>query len=294
MSAKYACIAEHRGAFPVRLMCRVLAVSPAGFYAAQGRPPSARTVADARLRVHVRAVHATSRGTYGAPRVTHALQHAGVPVGRHRVARLMQADGLAARPRRRFVATTQSAHADPIAPNQLRRAFTVGGAVDRVWVADATYVPTAEGWLYLTVVLDLASRRVVGWAAGAALTTALMHTAFQRAVATRQPSPGLIHHSDRGSQYASQAYQAALRHVGAITSMSRAGDCWDNAVAESFFATLEWELLQPRRLTSRAETTRALAAYIDGWYNLDRLHSSLGYRSPQEFERFLHDQARVA
>ena len=231
MSTKHGCIAEHRGTWPVRLMCRVLAVSPAGFYAAQ---------------------------------------------------------------RRRFVVTMTSAHAWPIAPDRVGRAFTPGGALDRVWVADATYVPTTEGWLYVSVLLDLASRRVVGWAAGAALTTALMHTAWQRAVACRQPAPGLIHHADRGSQIASQAYQEALRQVGAIASMSRAGDCWDHAVAESFFATLEWELLQHRPLAGRAETTRALAAYIDGWYNLERLHSSLGYRSPQQFERFMQEQARVA
>ena len=287
MSAKYACIAPYRPAYPVRLMCRVLDVSRAGFYAAQHRPPSARARADAQLRVRVRAVYAESRGTYGAIRVHETLVAQGARVGRHRVARLMQEDDLAGRTRGRFVTTTDSAHADPIAPNRLARAFAPGGPTDRVWVGDATFVPTDEGWVYLVALLDLASRRVVGWSAGPSLTTALTSEALARAIATRQPAPGLLHHSDRGSPYASQAYQAQLQAIGAVPSMSRAGDCWDNAVAESFFATLEWELLRRERFATRPAAYRALANYIDGWYNRVRLHSSLGYRSPMQYERFL-------
>ena len=294
MSAKYACIARHRAEFPVRLMCRVLAVSPAGFYAAQQRRPSARAQADEALRVQVAATHAASRQRYGAPRVHHALVQQGTPVGRHRVARLMREDGLQARPRRRFVVTTDSVHAEPIAPNHLARGFAVGGAPDRVWVADATYVPTAEGWLFLAVVLDLATRRVVGWAAGPTLDAGLCGMALTRAVVARQPAPGLVHHSDRGSTYAAGAYQAQLHALEAVASMSRTGDCWDNAVAESFFATLEWELLAGARLRTRAAAGEALVEFIDRWYNLERLHSSLGYRSPMQYERFLQDQAAAA
>lgn len=294
MSAKYACIAQHRTEFPVVLMCRVLRVSRAGFYAAQQRPPSARAQADAALRVQVVAAHAASRGRYGAPRVHQALVQQGTRVGRHRVARLMQAAGVQARPRRRFVTTTHSAHGEPIAPNHLARGFAVGGRPDRVWVADATYLPTGEGWLFLAVVLDLATRRAVGWATGPTLDTALCATALARAVAARQPAPGLLHHSDRGSTYASGAYQAQLHALGAVPSMSRTGDCWDNAVAESFFATLEWELLAGVRFRTRAAATHALPEFIDRWYNLDRFHSSLGYRSPMQYERFLQDQAAAA
>ena len=294
MSAKYACIAQYRTEYPVCLMCRVLAVSRAGFYAAQARGLSARAQADERDRLAVRATFAAKHARYGAPRVHRALAQAGTPVSLHRVARLMHEDGLQARRPRAFVRTTDSAHADPIAPNRLDRAFAVGPVPNRVWIGDITYVPTDEGWLYLAVLLDLASRRVVGWAVAPAITAVLVRTALARAVVTRQPGAGLLHHSDRGSQYASGAYQAQLQAIGARPSMSRAGNCWDNAVAESFFATLEWELLAMTRFPTRGAAARALTEFIEGWYNRERLHSSLGYRSPVQYEQFLQDQATAA
>jgi len=291
---KYACIAQYRPEYPLGLMCRVLGVSRSGFFKAQRRGPSARALADERDRLLVRAAYAASHGRYGAPRVCEALAQAGTPVSLQRVARLMREDGLQARVPKPFVCTTDSRHAEPIAPNRLERAFAVGGVPDRVWVGDITYVPTDEGWLYLAVLLDLATRRAVGWAVSSSIDTELVSTAFARAVVARRPAPGLIHHSDRGSQYASAAYQAQLNAIGALPSMSHAGDCWDNAVAESFFSTLEWELLMGSRFPTFASAQRALTEFIDGWYNRVRLHSSLGYRSPMQYERFLQDQARAA
>ena len=287
---KFACIARLRGEFPVRLMCRLLGVSPAGFYAARGRAPSARARADQRLRVAIRAAHAVSQERYGAPMIYHELRAQGTPCGRHRVARLMREDGLrGCRPRRVRVTTTQSAHAEPVAPNVLARRFSpeANRERDRAWVADITYLPTREGWLYLAPVLDLASRRVVGWHVGTTLEAELALVALRRALATRRPAPGLVHHSDRGVQYASGAYQALLHEHGAICSMSRAGNCWDNAVMESFFATLKTELVHGARWATRAAACRDLTEYIDRWYNHQRRHSALGYRSPAAYERAL-------
>ena len=284
---KYACIARHQGAHPVRLMCRVLAVAPSGFYAWRTRAPSARAQADATLLARVRQVHAASDATYGAPRVHAELQAAGHHVGRKRVARVMRTAGLAGRaPRRRGVRTTLSRHAYAAAPNHLQRQFAVAHhpARDRVWVGDITYVPTGEGWLYLATVLDLASRRVVGWAMRATLASELTLSALQMALAARCPAPGLVHHSDRGVHYAATEYRALLAAHGAIASMSRKGDCWDNAVAESFFATLEREVLGHRVWRTRAEARHALFVYIETWYNRRRRHSALGYRSPADYE----------
>lgn len=294
MSDKYAVIAAHREEFPVRLMCRLLDVSPAGFYAAQRRPASARAQEDARVRVHVRAVFTAAQHRYGSPRVHQQLRRQGTRVSAKRVARLMQEDGLVARRSRRGVRTTDSTHAWPLAANTVARDFTVARPLDTTWVADVTYVPTSAGWLYLAVVLDLASRRVLGWATSAQNDTPLAVTAVQRALAVRRPTAGLVHHSDRGSVYASHAYRALLAQHGIACSMSRRGDCWDNAVAESFFATLEWELLASHRFASHAAATRALVDFIDGWYNRTRLHSSLGYRSPVEYEQDLRRTPRAA
>jgi transposase InsO family protein len=289
---KYACIQQHRRDFPVTLMCRVLHVSASGFYAAQQRPargPSAHAARDATLRRRVHAAYAASGRTYGAPRVHAELRAAGERVARKRVARLMRADGLAATRKRRRVRTTDSGHAAPIAPNRLARRFapTQVAGPNRVWVSDITYVPTGEGWLYLAIVLDLASRRVVGWAMRPTLETPLALAALQMALTERRPAPGLVHHSDRGVQYAAAPYQALLATHGLVPSMSRRGDCWDNAVAESFFATLEFELLAQHRLVTRAEAQRAIFAYVATWYNPRRRHSTLGYRSPAEYERAL-------
>lgn len=294
---KYACIAQHRGEYPVRLMCRALQVSPAGFYAAQDRTPSARTRQDQRLRLAIRTAHAASRRRYGAPTIHAVLRADGMRCGRKRVARLMRLDGLRGTPPRRFRLTTQSDPRLPSAPNALARRFRVAEQRerDRVWAADITYLWTEEGWLYLAVVLDVASRRVIGWCADARLDDSLAIRALSQALRLRRPAAGLVHHSDRGMQYASAAYRSLLQQHGATSSMSRKGNCWDNAVVESFFATLKKDLRAGRRgdqrsamgWATRDEARAALAAYIDTWYNYQRRHSALGYRSPYHYEREL-------
>jgi putative transposase len=293
---KYACIARSRAEFSVRLMCRVLAVSPAGFYAAARRPPSARAQADVQLRLHVRAAHAASRRRYGAPRVHRALQAAGIACGRHRVARLLRTAGLRGKSARRFRVTTDSHHAEPLAPNVLARTFAPAaiGGLNRVWAADMTYLPTRAGWLYLAVVLDVASRRVIGWAMDRTLARTLPLAALRMALARRGAPAGGVHHSDRGRQYASAEYRALLRAAGLTASMSRTGDCWDNAVVESFFATLKTELIHRRAWATRAEIQQAVFRYIEGWYNPHRLHSALGYHSPAQYEAMLLTRSHVA
>jgi len=291
---KYACITLYRREFKVRLMCRVLGVSPSGYYAWRQRPTCAHAIADERLLLNVRVAYRTSDGTYGAPRVHEELQHAGIRVGKKRVARLMRTDGLVGTPpRRRGPRTTESAHAFPVAPNLLARRFELNGVagVNRTWVSDITYVPTREGWLFLAVVLDLASRRVVGWAMHDTLEADLALSALQMALADRRPAPGLLHHSDRGVQYACTAYRELLAAHGLQVSMSRRGNCWDNAVAESFFATLERELIDRRDWATRADATRAIFDYIATWYNTRRRHSTLHYCSPAAFERQLESAA---
>ena len=270
-------------------MCRALAVSPAGFYAAQHRPPSARAQADHRLRLAIRTAHAASRRRYGAPMIHAELRDLGLCCGRKRVARLMRLDGLRGTRPHRFRVTTQSAHRLPIARNELARQFSVAvqRERDRVWAADISYLWTQEGWLYLAVVLDVASRRVIGWCADARLDDSLTIRALTRAVRLRRPAPGLLHHSDRGVQYASAAYRALLQQLGIRRSMSRPGDCWDNAVVESFFATLKKELRAEGVWSTRDAAHAALARYIDGWYNSQRRHSTLGNRSPYHYEREL-------
>jgi transposase InsO family protein len=286
---KYACIAQHSDEFPIRLMCRVLAVSPSGFYAWCSRAPSIRAVADDVLLAHVRVAFLESDGTYGSPRVQEELREHGHSVGKKRVARLMRTEGLVARPPRRTVRTTDSAHSEPVAPNLVARQFAPESqpALNRIWVSDLTFVPTRAGWLYLAVVLDLRSRRCVGWAMGARLEADLALSALRMALQARRPAPGLIHHSDRGVQYASRGYRALLAKHGAIASMSRRGDCWDNAVAESFFATLDRELIARASWATHAEARHAIFKYIETWYNTRRRHSSLRYQSPTNYERTL-------
>jgi transposase InsO family protein len=277
-------IAQYRAEYPLRLMCRVLAVSPAGFYAWQGRPPSARQQEDTRLRVQIAAFHQRSQRRYGSPRIlTDLREEAGLRVSRKRVARVMQEAGLVGTPRRRFRVTTQSDPRQAPAPNHLARQFAVPQP-NRVWATDVTYLHTGEGWLYLAVVLDLASRRVVGWAVAPRLDRHLVLTALDRALARRRPPRGLLHHSDRGAEYTSGDYQARLTAAGIVCSMSRRGDCWDNAVVESFFATLKRELVRDARWTTRTVAQQALAQYLDGWYNIHRRHSTLGYLSPAAYE----------
>ena len=278
---KYACIRRYVGQFPIGLMCRVLHVSRAGYYAWQRRGPSARARADRRLRVAIRAVHAASRGRYGRPRIHQELRQQGLRCGPKRVARLMRAAGLRGVRGRRYRATTQ-ADGTPPAPNRLARQFAVAG-VNQVWVSDVTAWATTTGWLYVAIVLDLASRRVVGWAAGRTLGQALTLAALQQALTERRPPVGLIHHSDRGSHYTGTSYQRLVSAHGLLASMSRRGDCWDNAVVESFFATLKTELVAGTTWRSPGDALAALRQYLR-WYNGQRLHSTLRYLSPAVYE----------
>ncbi len=286
---KYACIQAHREEFEVALMCRVLDVSRSGFYAAQKRGSRKRERADQRLRLEIRAIHRASKRRYGSPRVHEELKAHGILCGRKRVERLMRADGLRAKRRRRFRGTTNSQHAYPIAPNLLERRFTVAGVggLDRIWVGDITYVPTRQGWLYLAIVLDLGSRRVVGWAMKDTLEASLATDALTMALTRRRPGNDLLHHSDRGVQYASGEYRALLADHGITCSMSRKGDCWDNAVAESLFATLEWELIEEADWHTHQEARRAIFEYLEVWYNRQRRHSALGYKTPAQYEEAL-------
>ena len=280
---RYRIIQAYAGRYPLRLMCRTMAVSPAGYYAWRARPESARAAANGALLTDIRQLHRESRQTYGSPRIWHALREQGHRVGEHRVARLMRHDGLRAKTITKWRATTQSSHQFPVAANQLNRQFTVA-APDQVWAGDLTYIWTMEGWLYLAVLLDLYSRAVIGWAMGSRLTGELTQQALEMALYRRQPKPGLLHHSDRGSQYAATAYQRHLRAAGIIGSMSRRGNCWDNACVESFFGTLKRELIHHRPCWTREEAKQEIFEYLEVFYNRQRRHSTLGYQSPAEFE----------
>ena len=281
---RFVFIQMHARIYHIVTMCRVLAVSRAGYYAWRARPLCERVQDDAVLRDRIRQIHRDVQGRYGSPRVRMELKALGIPCGRKRVARLMRAEGLRAKSGRRYRVLTQSDHARPVWTNVLGRQFAPSphARPDAVWVADLTYVPTQEGWLYLAVVLDLATRQVVGWAVRPRLTEDLALAALNGAHPPR--GPGGVHHSDRGSQYASFTYQRMLRTAGFTPSMSRRGNCWDNAVAESFFATLTKELLIDGVFPTRRAARRALFEFIEIWYNRKRRHSSLGYRTPVEFE----------
>jgi transposase InsO family protein len=269
--------------YPIAVLCSVLSVSRSGFYAWQQRPEPTRAKADAALVLDIRAAHKLGRCTYGSPRVHAELRAKGLRVSEKRVARLMREDGIRARQKRRFRRTTDSNHTDPIAPNVLQRDFTPE-APNQSWATDVTYIHTAEGWLYLAVMLDLFSRRVIGWAASITNDRALALEALDRALCARRPKPGLVHHSDRGSPYASDDYRRALATRGLVASMSRTGDCWDNAVAESFFASLKAELVDHERYQSHSAAISSIGDYIDNFYNPLRRHSSLGYLNPIEYE----------
>ena len=278
-------IEDHRDSYPVRLMCAVLEVSPAGYYAWRERPVSERTKSNATLLAAIRQVHGDSSGRYGSPRVHAVLRMQGRGVSRGRIERLMRRHGMRAimAPARR-VRTTDSRHDLPIAPNLLDRNFTAA-APNRVWLADITYIPTAEGWLYLAAVMDLFSRKIVGWAMRNHMRAELASSALAMAIRQQRPVAGLIHHSDRGVQYASHEYRSALAAADITASMSRKADCYDNAPMESFFHTLKTELVHHRKYATRAEAQRDVFAYIEGFYNRTRLHSSIGYISPIEMER---------
>lgn len=279
--------------FPVKVTCEVLGVSRSGYYAWASRAESARAAADQALAAEIRAAHAASRGRYGSPRVHAELRAGGRRIGRKRVARLMRGMGLMARRKRRFRRTTDSRHAFPIAPNLLARVFTAA-APDRVWLADLTYIWTAEGWLYLAVVLDLYTRRVVGWAMADHLGHELALAALDMAIARQRPAPGLVHHADRGVQYAAHGYRARLLAHGMLCSMSRKGDCWDNAPMESFFATLKRELIEEADYQTRDQARADVFHYIEGFYNRRRLHSALGYLTPEQKAAAFHPAASAA
>mgnify|MGYP001195401729 CR=1 FL=1 len=273
---------------PIKAMCEVLEVSRSGYYQWRSAQTSARALQTRAIREKIANVHAASRGTYGSPRVTVSLHEQGEAVGRNRVARLMREAGLRGRQARRYrVRTTDSAHNDPIAPNLLAKAASPTKP-DQIWVTDITYVETGEGWLYLAGVLDLYSRRLIGWAMGSSLETALPLAALSMALRRRRPSAGLLHHSDRGCQYASAAYRSALDRHGCIASMSRRGNCYDNATMEAFWSTLKHELIYRRSFASRDEATTAIFDYIECFYNRTRLHSALGFKSPLDYESNLN------
>ena len=280
---RFAFIAAEKACFPVALMCRLLAVSRAGFYAWRRRPVAPRAHQDERLALAVAAIYAENHGRYGSPRVQMELRARGQRSGRKRIARLMRIQGLRARPRRRYRTTTDSRHGLPVCPNLLARRFAVAQP-NTAWVTDMTYIWTLQGWLYLAVIIDLFSRRVVGWSMSERIDRKLALDALRMALAQRRPPRGLIHHSDRGSQYASGDYQQLLAEHGIRASMSRRGDCWDNAVAESFFASLKLELVYQVQWPSRSAARKALFEYLELFYNRRRRHSSLGYLSPAEFE----------
>jgi putative transposase len=281
---RFAFIDAEKANHDVSVLCRMLQVRRSGYYAWRSRGESARELADQKLVVEIRAVFEEKKRRYGSPRVRRELRDRGTRACRHRIARIMRTQGLRARPRRKFVCTTDSRHDLPTPPNILDRTFTAE-APDLVWAGDVTFLPTREGWLYLAVLLDLYSRRVVGWAMSERNDESLTLAALRMAIDQRQPEPGLVHHSDRGTTYASGAYQDVLAQHGMVCSMSRKGNCWDNAVVESFFSTLDIECANGEPFASRAAARREVTSYILGFYNPTRLHSSLGYVSPMEFER---------
>lgn len=281
---RFAFIEAKKAQFPIGMLCRLLKVRRSGFYAWASRDRAPRAQADQQLAVEIGALFREHRARYGSPRIQRALRKQNRVVCRHRIARLMREQQLRARPRRRFVRTTDSSHSLPTPPNLLARNFR-SAAPDRVWAGDVTYLPTREGWLYLAVLLDLFSRRVVGWALSERNDEALTLSALRMALEQRRPAPNLIHHSDRGTTYASGTYQDLLARRGIICSMSRKGNCWDNAVVESFFSTLDIECADQQPFASHAQARRQVADYILGFYNPTRMHSYLGFKSPMEFER---------
>jgi putative transposase len=281
---RFAFIRDHTHVFEVSIMTRVLRVSTSGFYAWLKRPVSIRDLENTVLLEEIITVHTASRGSYGSPRVTAALHRRGSRVSKHRVARLMRAAGLRGKMhRRRRAMTTNSAHSEPRAVNRLKRDFTAQH-VNQKWLSDLTYLPTSEGWLYLCVVLDVFSRRIVGWAFSKSLETSLVVSAFDMACQSRKPINELVFHSDQGVQYASLEFRQALARLRVVQSMSRKGNCWDNAPCESLFATLKLELDLEKSRGGSLETERLVFEWMEVFYNRQRLHSSLNFLSPVEFE----------
>jgi transposase InsO family protein len=290
---KYAFIQRHRQVWPITVQCRVLGVSVSGYHAHLARQASTaprRHLSDDALLVHIKAVHAQTRGSYGRPRILRELRHDGVRVGKQRLQRLMRKHGIRAKGKKRFRVTTDSNHDLPIAPNLLNRQFTVA-APDTVWVGDITYIPTDEGWLFLAVVIDLFSRQVVGWSMRADMTRDIVIDALRMAWFKRHPGKdaGLIFHSDRGSQYASDDFRNVLTDYGITASMSRRGNCWDNACSETLFGSLKVERLHGQRFVTRRHAMDETIAWLL-WYNRSRLHSTLNYVSPMQFEQHWQTQ----
>ena len=281
---KYVFIQDHRGAFPVDLMCRSLEVGSSGFYAWLKRPKSPRRRDNLRLLTEIKAVYRISRKTYGSPRIYAELNETGHTCSRYRVARLMRQHGIVSKHKKKFRVTTNSVHSFPIAENLLQRRFIVSRP-SQCWVSDITYIPTLEGWLYLAVTLDLFHRKVIGWSMGRWITRQLAIDALNMAIKNGCFESGLIHHSDRGVQYTSNEFRALLKTSEIQCSMSCKGDCWDNAVAESFFHTLKVELIKGKTYNTRQEAKTAIFEYIKVFYNRQRRHSYLGYLSPDEYEK---------
>jgi len=275
-------VKAHQAQYPVRTLCRLLGVSPSGYYAWSSRAPSARSLADVQILQCIEAIHAKSDGTYGVPRIHPELRDEGIRVGRKRVARLMRQKNLVGVHRRKGIWTTRRNPEDRPAPDLVNRKFEAD-APNRLWLADITYIPTWSGFLYLAIVLDAFSRRIVGWAMATHLRTELVLEALEMALWQRRPKD-VIHHSDQGCQYTSIAFGNRCKEAGVSPSMGSTGDCYDNAMAESFFATLECELLQRRRFKTQAEAKLAVFQFIEGWYNPHRRHSSLDYFSPVRYE----------
>jgi transposase InsO family protein len=290
---RYQFIDAEKAAFPVRVLCQTLNVTRSGYYAWRARGPSPRSLCNERLRIRIREIHQRSRRTYGSPRVHAELLGEGFRVGRNHVAREMQRMGLIGRRPKRFRKTTDSNHTKPVADNLLARQFTAEKP-NQVWVTDITYIWTLEGWLFLAIVLDLYARRVVGWAMEPHMRTQLVLDALGMALGRRVPSAGLMHHSDRGSQYASLDYRAVLDKHGITCSMSGRAACWDNAVAESFFATLKEELIYRRTWEDRATARKETAEFIECFYNSQRRHSALNYRTPADQERMFNQEIHPA
>ena len=280
---KYLFIDEHRGVYMLKRTCKVLKVSRSGYYAWRKRKPSMREEANKELLHHIREVHKESRKTYGSPRITDALNEQGVVCGKNRVARIMRDSGIRVKIKKRFKRTTDSQHGYPVAPNLL----IDNKQTERLWVSDITFIPTRQGWLYMSAVMNVRTRRIIGFSMRDDLSQELVMAALRQAMESNRPEEGLIHHSDRGRQYATYAYQELLKQHGIVSSMSRKGHCYDNAYMESFFATLKKELVHNEKYQTREEASLSIFEYVEVFYNRVRKHSALGNKSPMQYEKAL-------
>jgi putative transposase len=290
---RYAWIEGQRGSFALEAMCKVLGVSPSGFACWKRGGSCSKRLSDAQLLTLIRTIHAENKAAYGSPRIWREIKARGLPVGRERVARLMKEHDIRAKHKRRYKATTDSKHALPVAANVLDQRFDTSRP-DQTWTADITFIPTGEGWLYLAVVMDLYTRMIVGWSMDARMTRELVISALRMAYFRRRPAAGLVHHSDRGSQYCSHDYQELLEQYGMLASMSRKGNCWDNAPTESFFNSLKNERTHAQRYATREEARQDTFEYIETFYNRSRRHSALGYVSPAQYYAAWQSEQKLA